>query len=187
MWPIVELQKTRIAHERDIIMLIVQPTIDSRIYEIAPGYRAISISVQAAPIVNQDVATRFLEAACKQTLEGGPTWANDHLNSWAEVFKKFGVKPQRTPCSAEALRKRIIRDGQLPSIDPIVDLYNAISLLYTIPVGGENFAKYIGVPRLTVAAGTEQFDTMKDGSPATESPEKGEIIWRDDKGVTCRR
>lgn len=168
-------------------MLIIQPTIDSRISEIAPGFRALSISVQAAPLVNPDVSTKLLESACKQTLEGGASWANDHLNSWAEVFKKFGAKPQRTPCSADALRKRVLRDGKLPSIDPIVDLYNAISLQYAIPVGGENFAKYIGVPRLTVADGTEEFDTTKDGLPFIEYPEKGEIIWRDDKGVTCRR
>jgi DNA/RNA-binding domain of Phe-tRNA-synthetase-like protein len=50
----------------------------------------------------------------------------------------FGAKPQRTPCSAEALRKRVLKDGSMPAIDPIVDLYNAISLRYAIPVGGEN-------------------------------------------------
>ena len=28
---------------------------------------------------------------------------------------------------------------------------------------------------------------MKDGQPGSESPEAGEVIWRDDTGVTCRR
>ena len=37
------------------------------------------------------------------------------------------------------------------------------------------------------ADGSEQFDTMKGGEPAHESPELGEVVWRDDKGVTCRR
>jgi len=103
------------------------------------------------------------------------------------VFRTFGAKPQRTPCSAEALRKRVVRDGNLSSIDPVVDLYNAISIKYAIPVGGENYAAYVGAPRLTIAEGTERFDTVKEGTPAFESPEKGEVIWRDDLGVTCRR
>ncbi|WP_447825341.1 B3/B4 domain-containing protein [Aeromonas salmonicida] len=106
---------------------------------------------------------------------------------WADLFRKFGAKPQRTPCSAEALRKRVARDGSLPSIDPVVDLYNAISIEYAIPVGGENLTTYEGMPRLVVADGSELFDTMKGGEVAHESPEPGEVVWRDDKGVTCRR
>jgi DNA/RNA-binding domain of Phe-tRNA-synthetase-like protein len=75
----------------------------------------------------------------------------------------------------------------MSGIDPVVDLYNAISIQYAVPVGGENFAAYVGAPRLVVADGTERFDTMKDGALAHESPEVGEVVWRDDIGVTCRR
>lgn len=114
-------------------------------------------------------------------------WADAHLAAWAEVFKKFGAKPQRTPCSAEALRKRVFRDSNLPNIDPIVDLYNAISIQYAIPVGGENLGAYQGTPHLKIVSGAELFDTMKEGQVIQESPEKGEVIWCDDLGVTCRR
>ncbi|WP_313466006.1 B3/B4 domain-containing protein, partial [Pseudomonas nitroreducens] len=125
--------------------------------------------------------------ACAALLAGEPAWAEAHLAAWADVFRRFGAKPQRTPCSAEALRKRVLRDGSLPVIDPVVDLYNAISVQFAIPVGGENLAAYAGTPRLVIADGNELFDTMKDGAPAHESPESGEVIWRDDLGVTCRR
>lgn len=33
---------------------------------------------------------------------GEPAWVEAHLAAWAEVFRRFGAKPQRTPCSAEA-------------------------------------------------------------------------------------
>jgi DNA/RNA-binding domain of Phe-tRNA-synthetase-like protein len=168
-------------------MLSVHPSIDPAIASLAPGFRALSISVEAAEIVNPDCAAAALSRACQSLAAGGAAWAEAHLSAWAEVFRKFGAKPQRTPCSAEALRKRVLRDGSLPSIDPVVDLYNAISLQYAVPVGGENFAAYVGAPRLAIAEGTELFDTMKDGAPAHESPEPGEVIWRDDIGVTCRR
>jgi len=168
-------------------MSSVWPVLDHRIAEIAPGFRAVSITVRAAPITRPAVAAEALADACKSFSAGFPSWGESHLAAWAEVFRTFGAKPQRTPCSAEALRKRVVRDGNLSSIDPVVDLYNAISIKYAIPVGGENYAAYVGAPRLTIAEGTERFDTVKEGTPAFESPEKGEVIWRDDLGVTCRR
>lgn len=81
----------------------------------------------------------------------------------------------------------MLKNGTLGSIDPVVDLYNAVSLKFAIPVGGENVASYRGSPRLIIADGTETFDTMQNGEPSTENPDKGEVVWRDDLGVTCRR
>ncbi|WP_024303014.1 B3/4 domain-containing protein [Pseudogulbenkiania sp. MAI-1] len=168
-------------------MFPVLPSIDSNIASLAPGFRALSIGVEAADIVNPDIAAEALSRACRSLTTGDVAWAEAHLLAWADAFRKFGAKPQRTPCSAEALRKRVLRDGGMPSIDPVVDLYNAISIQYAVPVGGENFAAYVGAPRLVIADGTERFDTMKDGALAHESPEAGEVVWRDDVGVTCRR
>lgn len=168
-------------------MLSVHPSIDPRVAELAPGFRAVSVVVEAAPIVNPGVAARAMERAYKVVETGTSNWSDAHLAAWADAFRKFGVKPQRTPCSAEALLKRVKKDGALPVIDPIVDLYNAISIQYAIPVGGENFSAYVGMPRLTIADGSEEFDTMKGGEPANESPDAGEVIWRDELGATCRR
>ena len=36
------------------------------------------------------------------------------------------------------------------------------------------------------ADGTEPFDTVADGEPVTDHPLPGEVVWRDDAGVTCR-
>lgn len=168
-------------------MSLVAPSIDSRLVGIAPGFRALSIQVEAAPITQPEVAPAALAQVCQQMLNDDVPWAENHLAAWDEVFKAFGAKPKRTPCSASALRKRVMRDGSLPPLDPVVDIYNAISIRYAIPVGGENLAAYAGAPRLTLADGSEPFDTFKEGEPVVENPEPGEVIWRDDLGVTCRR
>lgn len=168
-------------------MSLVTPSIDSRLAGIAPGFRALSILVEAAPIIHPEVAPAALAQACQQVLNDDVPWAEDHLAAWDEVFKAFGAKPKRTPCSAAALRKRVIKDGSLPPLDPVVDIYNAVSIRYAIPVGGENLAAYSGAPRLTLADGSEPFDTLKEGQPVVEYPDAGEVIWRDDIGVTCRR
>jgi len=168
-------------------MLTVDPSIDPAVFALAPGFRAMSIVVEAAPVTCPEVAGQALKRACRQVLEQDVAWADAHLAAWAEVFKAFGAKAKRTPCSADALRKRVLRDGVMPAIDPVVDLYNAISIQYALPVGGENIAAYVGAPRLVIADGSESFDTVKEGEVVYESPEPGEVIWRDDRGVTCRR
>lgn len=168
-------------------MFTVSPSIAPEIYRIAPGFRALSLYVKAAPVQNPEVGETALREACAAVLADKPEWAESHLAAWAEVFQQFGAKPKRTPCSADALRKRVLRDGSMLALDPIVDLYNAVSLRYAVPVGGENIAVYQGVPRLIVAKGTEPFDTVKEGKTVVEYPSQGEVIWCDDSGVTCRR
>lgn len=81
----------------------------------------------------------------------------------------------------------MLKDGTLPAINPVVDLYNAICLRYAVPARGQNLGACGGVPRLTISDGSEAFDTMSNGEPAIEHPLPGEVVWRDDMGVTCRR
>lgn len=165
------------------------PTIDPAVVLIAPGFRALSLRVTrpATATLNAVAASMSLHDAVACVLAGKPSWAEVHMSAWAEVFRRFGAKPQRTSCSAQSLRERVLKNGTLGSIDPVVDLYNAVSLKFAIPVGGENVASYRGSPRLIIADGTETFDTMQNGEPSTENPDKGEVVWRDDLGVTCRR
>ncbi|HEU4913616.1 MAG TPA: phenylalanine--tRNA ligase beta subunit-related protein [Actinomycetes bacterium] len=94
-------------------------------------------------------------------------------------FSKFGVEFGDAPgeCAQPGL----------PRTDRITDVYNAVSIAHLLPIGGEDRATYIGPPRLVRADGSETFETTAAGAPAVEHPEVGEVVWRDDKGVTCRR
>jgi DNA/RNA-binding domain of Phe-tRNA-synthetase-like protein len=75
----------------------------------------------------------------------------------------------------------------LPRVKWLTDIYNAISVLHQIPLGGEDLTQYTSPPRLVGAVGDESFDTTADGDTVIEHPEPGEVIWRVDTGVTCRR
>jgi DNA/RNA-binding domain of Phe-tRNA-synthetase-like protein len=108
-----------------------------------------------------------------------------HVAAWRDAYRSFGAKPKRTRNSLEALLRRA--EAGLPRVNRLTDLYNAISVLYQIPLGGEDLTRYTGAPRLIRAAGTEPFDTVADGEPVTEYPDPGEVVWCDDAGVTCRR
>ena len=78
-------------------------------------------------------------------------------------------------------------ESGLPRVNRLTDIYNAVSILHRVPVGGEDLSRYVGPPRLVRATGEEAFDTVAGGEALVEHPEPGEVIWRDDAGVTCRR
>ena len=75
----------------------------------------------------------------------------------------------------------------LPRIDRLTDHYNAISIAHLVPFGGEDLDAYAGAPRLVVADGSESFDAVEGGEIVHTTPKPGEVVWRDDRGVTCRR
>jgi DNA/RNA-binding domain of Phe-tRNA-synthetase-like protein len=162
------------------------PIISSDIFALRPDFRALSI--HALNVTNTESTPETKAAlvnACSSPCS--TPWAEAHREAWRAAFRSFGAKPQRTPCSAEALLKRALRDGVLPSVSAVVDLYNAVSLRFAIPLGGENAEAYVGAPHLVRAHGDEPFETMQAGVPATETADPGEVIWRDEIGVTCRR
>jgi DNA/RNA-binding domain of Phe-tRNA-synthetase-like protein len=171
---------------KDSHMFSCQPSIAPEIFTLRPDFRALSIFVEGVKnaSTHPEAAAR-LEHACKSPCS--EPWAEHHLNAWRDAYKAFGAKPQRTPSSAEALLKRARRDGALPNTNAVVDIYNAVSLRFAIPAGGENADAYSGVPHLVRATGAEPFETMQSGLPVTDMPEQGEVVWRDDVGVTCRR
>jgi len=163
------------------------PSVSPAVRALRPDFRAVSVRVFGGRNLPEDPEATAMLRAATGALGDGPEWAEAHLESWAEAYRAFGAKPNRTPCSAEALRKRVLRQGALPSINAVVDVYNALSLHYAIPVGGEDLAAYAGSPRLIVAEGNEPFETTANGEPAVETADPGEVVWRDDAGVTCRR
>jgi DNA/RNA-binding domain of Phe-tRNA-synthetase-like protein len=109
-----------------------------------------------------------------------------HIAAWRKTYSSFGLKPNKYPCSAEALLKRILKGQNLPRINRLVDFYNAISVRYVLPVGGEDRDRVESDVVLKEAAGTEPFIARINHEEVTTYPEPGEIIWADRAGVTCR-
>jgi DNA/RNA-binding domain of Phe-tRNA-synthetase-like protein len=158
------------------------------VFEFRPDYRALIITAQGlrggTTDTDSDAALRRAERSAVARLGGAPPESLPQVAAWREAFGAFGVKPRQARSSVEALVRRA--EAGLPRIDRLTDIYNAISVRHLLPVGGEDLAMYRGPARLARAAGDEPFDTMRDGQPVTEHPEPGEVIWRDDDGVTCR-
>lgn len=164
-------------------------TISADVRERWPAYRVLVIvaeglDAQHFGVSNDPDPLARAEAFVRE--QGETDWtAHPHVAEWMAAYAAFGAKPKRTSPSVLALIKRA--GSGLPRIDPVTDLYNAISVSHVLPIGGENLAAYASAPRLEVALGSEPFDTIESGEPAMDAALPGEVIWRDDQGVTCRR
>jgi DNA/RNA-binding domain of Phe-tRNA-synthetase-like protein len=165
---------------------VFAPSVDAAIRALRADYVALNVyALGMQPTLGARAGSTSPLTA--DALTERPHWAEAHLEAWREAYRAFGAKPQRTAPSADALTARLRRDGELPSINPVVDLYNRISVRYALPIGGENIDAYRGSPRLHVSQGHEVFETTKDGQPFLEAVPAGDVVWSDDEAVTCRR
>lgn len=164
-------------------------SIASEVSALRPDYRVLLIAVSGIEPSPGDAASEALllsaEESARAALEQTPLTELPHVAAWRDAFRSFGAKPQRTRCSLEALLRRA--PNGLPRVNRLTDLYNAISVLHQVPIGGEDLDRYVGPPALVRATGAEDFDTTAEGAEIIEHPDPGEVVWRDDAGVTCRR
>ena len=164
-------------------------SVDPAVFALRPDYRAMLLAVDGIVPGPSDRASAALlqaaEAATGNALRDRTVDELPHVAAWREAYRAFGAKPTRTRNSLEALLRRAT--SGLPRVNRLTDLYNAVSVLHQVPLGGEDLTRYSGAPRLVRATGTEPFDTVADGSTVIEHPDPGEVVWCDDAGVTCRR
>lgn len=167
-------------------------TVAPEVFELRPDYRALLLVIDglAANTSSQDnyAVDELVQAAedhAHDLLSNGPVHELPHIASWRKAYRAFGAKPQRTRNSLEALTRRA--EKGLPRVNALTDAYNAISVLYQVPLGGEDCNRYDGPARLIRATGEEPFDTTANGEPMIEHPAPGEVVWCDSTGVTCRR
>lgn len=169
--------------------ILTSSHIDASVFELRPDYRAMLLAVDGlVPGASDDVSDALLQKAesyARKALHEHKVESLPHVAAWREAYQAFGAKPNRTRNSLEALLRRAATG--LPRVNQLTDIYNAISVLHQIPLGGEDLARYSGPPRLIRAAGQEPFDTAANGETVIEYPDQGEVIWCDDEGVTCRR
>lgn len=104
---------------------------------------------------------------------------------YREAFRNLNINPNRFPCSAEALFKRLSKGKSLPSINPLVDLNNAISLKYTVPMGTHSLDNVQDDIMMRLAQDGDRFVPL--GQTEVEMPDKGEVVYAVSHEVRTRR
>lgn len=167
-------------------MSLDRVTVAADVAALRPDFVVLAVAADGLGNGPGNAASDALLADAEAFARAQPDGPPPHVVAWHEAYRAFGARPQRTAPSVDALWKRA-RGAGLPRVNWLVDVYNAVSVRHLLPVGGEDLAQFVGPIRLVRATGAEAFDTVKDGAPANEPPEPGEVVWADDLGVTCRR
>jgi len=98
------------------------------------------------------------------------------IQAWRRAFAQMGLKPTQYRCASEALLRRYRKDKALPHIHPLVDLCNAVSVAYAIPVAVFDLDRVDGNLEVRYANGAEVYLAF---SGATEHPAPGEVVFAD--------
>lgn len=124
------------------------------------------------------------EARALRRLEEGAEAEFPEIRAWRAAFARMGLKPTKHRCAAEALLRRLRREGTLSRLHPLVDLCNAVSAAHALPVAAFDLARVGGDLLVRPADGTERYAAF-DGTE--EHPEAGEVIFADDAGTAHAR
>lgn len=127
---------------------------------------------------DSDVIARF-HAVATNRLSASSEGEFPEIQAWRRAFAKMGLKPTQYRCASEALLRRFRKEGDLPRLHPLIDLCNAVSLAYAVPIAVFDAARIGGELEVRPATGAEIYETF---SGEIENPEPGEIIFADRSG-----
>ena len=123
-------------------------------------------------------------ALAEKHLESPTLSENVLIRAWRQAYQQFKTK-RGARCSIENLLKRVLKGNPVGSISPSVDLYNAISLKYALPLGGEDLDAFEGDLCLRITEGGDAFTPLGEGAE-NDPTLPGELAYVDDAGAVCR-
>lgn len=145
-----------------------------------PGLVSGCVTIDGLP-PSGDVSApvAHFSAIAAERLSSATEGAFPEIQAWRRAFGRMGLKPTQYRCAAESLLRRSRTEGSLPAIHPLVDLCNAISIAFAIPVAAFDLARVSGDLEVRRATGCEVYETF---SGEIEHPEVGEVIFADSSG-----
>ncbi|WP_150538679.1 B3/B4 domain-containing protein [Actinobacillus vicugnae] len=105
--------------------------------------------------------------------------------SYRKAFQALNINPNKFLCSIEALFTRIAKGKGMPSINPLVDLNNAVSLAFTLPMGTHNLG--LSDQDIYLRFATEQDEFLPFGASELDNPELNEAVYAVGNQVRTRR
>ena len=147
--------------------------------DLVPGVLyAAGITADAAPL------TDHLTARAKERLADGPESEFPEIQAWRRAFARMGLKPTQYRCAAESLLRRFRKEGSLPRLHPLVDLCNAVSLAFAVPVAVLDADQVAWPLEVRYASGHEDYLTF---GGEVEHPAPGEVVFADRAGQAHAR
>ena len=137
---------------------------------------------------NAEIAA-FLEEIvekCTEFYSGKKVKNEPELQPYREAFRSIGINPNRYMCAIEALMTRIAKGQGMPTINTIVDLGNAVSLKYHMPIGAHDLDTMID-DAFGVRVSVEGDTFLPFGAEEREPVEAGEVVYATGSHIRTRR
>ena len=74
----------------------------------------------------------------KKNFAGDKAQEHPRIKPWRTAFTKLGISGSKFPSSIESMARRVLKGDPFPQINPLVDLYNSVSLRFFVPMGGHD-------------------------------------------------
>ncbi len=144
--------------------------------ELVPGV-VVASGIHNDVSVDEQIAR--LGAIAGTRLEDSSEGSLPEIQAWRRAFSRMGLKPTQYRCASESLLRRFRKEGSLPRIHPLIDLCNAISLAFAVPVAVFDTARIAAFIEVRYAGGDERYLTFGGDE---ETPDQGEVIFADGDG-----
>lgn len=149
---------------------------------LVPGV-LLAEGVTDRPSVDARVAE--YQAIARQRLERASEGDWPEVQAWRRVFAQMGLKPTQYRCAAESLLRRFRKEGALPRLHPLVDLCNAVSLAFAIPIAVFDVSRISQQMIVRYAKGDERYHSF---AGEVECPDPREVVFADaDNRAHARR
>lgn len=122
---------------------------------------------------------------CEKDFEGIKVKNAEAIAPYRDAFKAIGINPNRYMCSIEALLDRIAKGKGFPHINAVVDLGNAVSIKYRLPIGAHDMETIEEALEVRFAGAEDTFIPFGNGE--MENPEEKEVVYVSGNQVRTRR
>jgi DNA/RNA-binding domain of Phe-tRNA-synthetase-like protein len=155
------------------------------IWQEFPELAAVALRIDGVR-ADADVSAlcRRFEDRARERLAGASESDLPEIQAWRRTFQRMGLKPTQYRCASESLLRRLRKEGDLPRIHPMVDLCNAVSVAFAIPVAALDLANVAGWLEVRHADGSERYEAF---SGEIEHPEPREVTFVDAEGRSHAR
>lgn len=138
----------------------------------------INVDILNDPVLVDETVTQLTNLASER-LAVSSEGEFPEIRAWRKAYSTMGLKPTKYRCAAEALLRRFRKEASLPRINPLIDLCNATSLAFAVPIAVFDQDKITGNLTVRQSLGDEHYLSF---AGVIENPEIGEIIFADDAG-----
>ena len=165
-------------------------------YSVSPEVFALDSRLRFGIVIGKNIKNRLSSGEDEARLRKAEESVRERIKPEAlrdvsnivlyrETMQKAGINPNRFPVSVEAMLKRVLKGDQLPVINALVDLCNAVSLENLITLGAHDLGDIEEDLTVRFSTGSERF--LPFGQTEEETMEKGELVFTSGDQVQTRK